>query len=516
MAWEKELEELERRRQLGRQMGGEDSIAFHHGRGKLTVRERIDLLADENGFDEIGVLSGVPEWDGLELKDLKPANNVAGFAKIGGRKVAVTGGDFTIRGGSADGAVGNKAGYVEQYALQNNIPYVRLLDATGGSVRTFETMGRTYLPSQMRVVAPELLQKVPVVSAVLGSVAGLPAVNAAMCHFNVMVKNTSQVFVGGPPVVKTALGIEITKEDLGDDSVQVKKSGVICNVTETEAEAIQQIRQFLSYMPQNVWEAPPHEEPNDVAERVEEELKDIIPENPRRLYDARKIIELTVDLGSFFEIQPHFGRARITGLARVNGYPVCVMSNNPKFMGGGLDIDTIGKMRRHVQLADIFHMPMIYFCDEPGFMVGPEQERRGIIREGGAMSAIINASRMPYLTFITRQCYGVAGGLHSRGYGMFRRYAWPSGNWGSMHIEGGVDAAYRREISDADDPDAKRAEIEARLNELKSPFRTAHAFAIEDIIDPRETRLKMVEFVEDAQNIITSQLGETSKLMYLP
>ena len=198
MSWQPDIDELHRRAAIAREMGGPDSVAFHHGRGKLTVRERIDLLADPGSFAETGVLAGRAEWDGTELAKLTPSNSVTGIVRIDGRKVAVHGGDFTIRGGSADGGVADKAGWAVKQAYTNRIPMIRLLDATGGSVRTFETMGRTYLPANDRVGETELLQMVPVVSAVLGSVAGLPAVHAAMCHFNVMVKGTSQLFVAGP------------------------------------------------------------------------------------------------------------------------------------------------------------------------------------------------------------------------------------------------------------------------------------------------------------------------------
>jgi acetyl-CoA carboxylase carboxyltransferase component len=517
MSWQSEIDELERRQGMGRAMGGPESVAFHHGRGKLTVRERIDLLADAGSFVETGVLAGRTEWEGNELAALTPANSVVGTVKLDGRKVVVHGGDFTIRGGAADGSVADKAGWAVRTAYSNRLPFIRLLDATGGSVRTFETMGRTYLPSNDRVQDIELLQMVPVVSAVLGSVAGLPAVQAALCHFNVMVKGTSQVFVAGPPVVRAGLGYDITKEELGNEDVQVRQSGVVANLAESEAEAMEQIRRFLSYLPPNVWEMAPRTKPDDEADRRDEYLLSAIPPDQRRVYDPRRIIAAVVDRDSFFEIQPEFGRSRITGFARVNGYPVGVMINNPRYLGGSMDKSAGEKTARFLQLCDTFHLPLVYLCDEPGFMVGLEEEKKGIVRAGARVVSLLSLSQMPYITFIIRQVYGVAGGLHFRGGGaMYRRYAWPSGHWGSMHIEGGVAAAYRREIDAADDPAAKRAEIEARLNALRSPFRTAHAFAVEDIIDPRETRPLLCEFVEDAQPILQSQLGQTSRIAYLP
>ncbi|MCB1646544.1 MAG: hypothetical protein KDI36_13880 [Pseudomonadales bacterium] len=517
MSWEKDVDELKRREAMAEEMGGADSVAFHHGRGKLTVRERFELLADPGSIRESGKLAGSPEWDGNELKSLLPANSVAGSMTLNGRKVAVHGGDFTIRGGSSEGSSANKALAVVKQAWIERIPYIRLLDATGGSVRSFEQMGRTYLPANDRVQEVELLYRSPVVSAVLGSVAGLPAVQACFCHFNVMVKGTSQVFVAGPPAVRAALGREITKEELGNEDVQVKQSGVIANLAESEADAMQQIRRFLSYMPQNVWEMPPRITPEDAPDRAEEALLSIIPDDPRKIYNARKLLGMVVDRDSFFEIQPDYGKSRITGLARFDGYPVGIMINNPKFKGGSLDKAAGEKVMRLLQLCDTFHLPLISLVDEPGFMVGLEEEKKGIIRAGARATAMLALSTTPLYSIIIRQAYGVAGGMHFRGGdSLYRRAAWPSGNWGSMHIEGGVTAAYRREIEAADDPAAKQAEIEERLNALKSPFRTAHAYAIENIIDPRATRQSIIEFVHDAQRVIQTQLGPTSRIPYLP
>ncbi len=517
MGWQADVDELNRRAELARAMGGPDAVALHKGRGKLTVRERIDLLADPGTFSETGVLAGKATYEGAELESLTPANSVTGVVKVDGRKVVVHGGDFTIRGGSADGGVADKAGWAVKQAYLLKLPFIRLLDATGGSVRTFESMGRTYLPANDRVLDVELLQMVPCVSAVMGSVAGLPAVQAAMCHFNVMVKGTSQLFVAGPPVVKASQGVDISKEDLGNENIQVRTSGVVANLADDEAGAIAQIRRFLSYLPSSVWDLPPRTEPTDNPERREEALIDAIPQNSRRVYDPRKILEMVLDRDSFFEIQPEFARSRITGLARVDGYPVGVMINNPRYLGGSMDKAAGEKAARLLQLCDTFHLPLVYFCDEPGFMVGLEEEKKGIVRAGARIVSLLSLSRMPYLCFLIRQSYGVAGGLHFRGgNALYRRYSWPSGNWGSMHIEGGVTAAYRREIDASPDPEAKRAEIEARLNALKSPFRTAHAFAVEDIIDPRDTRPLMVDFVRDAQRVLPDQLGQTSRIAYLP
>ena len=414
MSWQKEVDELREQTEFAKDMGGADSVAFHHSRGRLTVRERIALLEDPGTFHEVGAIAGTAQWQDDSVVGLKPANSVAGTVLIDGRKVAVSGGDFTIRGGAADAAVGNKGGFAEQFALQARIPYVRLLDATGGSVKTFEKMGRTYLPGNAGTNhSASLLQFVPVVSAVLGSVAGLPAVQACLCHFNVMVRNTSQVFVAGPKVVEQATGQVITKEDLGDERIQVK-NGVVMNLAEDEADAIAQIRRFLSYLPANVWEAPPVIESDDDPERREESLVSAVPRNRRRIYDPRLILDAVLDKDSFFEIGPYYGRARVTGLARVNGHPVGVMANHPKYNGGSMDIATGEKTIRLIELCDTFHLPLVYFADEPGpFSVGRAQEELGIVRAGARVVTTLTQSKTPYICFVLRQLYGVAGGSAS-------------------------------------------------------------------------------------------------------
>ncbi len=516
MSWESDVRELKRQTEMARQMGGEEGVAFQHGRGKLTVRERIDLLQDPGSFQEIGALAGTATWESDRVSSLKPSNTVIGTCRINGRKVAFSGGDFTIRGGASDASIGNKGQFAERLALETRIPYVRLLDATGGSVKTFEKIGRTYLPGNAGTnLSAELLQNVPVVSAVLGSVAGLPAVQACLCHFSVMVKGTSQVFVAGPKVVEQATGQTISKEDLGDERTQIK-NGVIMNLADSEQDAIDQVRRFLSYLPANIWEAPPRLSSNDDPGRREESLVSIVPRDRRKIYEPRKILDAVLDQDSFFEMMPLYGRARVTGLARVNGVPVAVMANNPKFNGGSMNVAAGEKTMRLIELANTFHLPMVYFADEPGFSVGPAQEQMGIVRAGARVVTTTAQSRMPYICFVIRQLYGVAGSLHQRGSGLYRRYAWPSTHGGSMHIEGGTAIAYKRDIENADDPDAKRAEIEAMLQAISSPFRNAHAFGIEDMIDPRDTRLLLVDFIEDAWKVIQTQLGPTHGPSYTP
>ena len=516
MVWQPEIDELKRRKAFSEEMGGEAGIAEQRRRGKLTVRERIRLIADNGNFNEIGQLAGAATYEGNELQHVRPSNMVIGTAKINGRAAVVTAGDFTVRGGSADGSIGNKGGHAQDMAAEWKLPFIRLLDATGGSVKTFEQIGRTYIPTNPVTPGIEkILCEVPVVAAVLGSVAGLPAVDACLAHFNVMVKDISQIFPGGPPVVKAALGIDISKEDLGDERTQVFGSGVIDNLADSEEDAFDMIKRFLSYMPQNVWELPPRGDTSDDPNRRDEELLSLIPREKRRTYNPRRILNAVVDKESFFEITPHYGRSRIVGLARMHGYPIGVMINNPNRIGGSMDVSAGVKVIRFLQLCDTFHLPMLYLADEPGFMVGPEQQAQGIVRAGAKMICATLRTRMPWLSVIIRQLYGVAGQCHDRPGGMFKRVAWPSGHWGSMHIAGGVSAAYRRIIDESDDPEAKRKEIEDKLEALASPFKTAEAFNIEEIIDPRDTRPMACEFVELAQSHLKQQLGP-SPTPYMP
>jgi acetyl-CoA carboxylase carboxyltransferase component len=507
---EEELAELRLRRELSVRMGGPEQVARQHEHGKLTARERIELLADKDSFREFGQLAGSGRYEDGRLAGFTPKGEVTGFVSVDGRKAVVAAGDFTVRGGAATRGSGGGIGQelsASRRALEWQVPYVRLLDASGGSVASFADIGRTYLPdgNGWTWIDVQLLQAVPVASAVLGSVAGLPAVNACLSHFNVMVRGTSQLFPGGPPVVKAAFGLDITKEELGGAALHTQRSGVADNLAETEEDALAQVRAFLSYLPSSVAQLPPRAAAAEPAVAADE-LRAVVPDSRRQPFDVYAILGGALDAGSFFEIAPRYGPSRVTGLGRVDGFPVGVMANNPRRSGGATDVAAGEKVMRLIGLCDEFHLPLVSFADEPGFLVGPESERQGIERAGARLVQATCSSRMPWLTFVVSRLFGVAGQCQHRPTGMFRRYAWPSARWGSMHIEGGVSAAYRRVIETADDPAAKQAELEAELNALASPFRTAEATA-QDIIDPAQTRELLVDFVHDAQRVLATQAG---------
>ena len=495
-------------------MGGPEGIEKQRSRGKLTVRERIARISDPGSFQEIGGLAGAATYDdNNQLVDFKPASLVVGTCNIDGRKAVLSAGDFSVRSGDA-----GKHRYINNLPGRWRLPFIRMIDAVGGSVGTFEKLGRTYIPNNIGTYGiDELLNTSPVVALALGAVAGLPAVEMCLSHLSIMVRGISQVFPGGPPVVKAAFGVDITKEDLGDERTQVFESGAIDMLAESEEDAFGMTRRFLSYLPASVWEMPPRGDTSDDPNRRDEGLLSAIPRDSRKGYSPHKILKSVFDIDSIFELAPHSGKSRITALARVNGYPVGAMINNPMYLGGSMDVAAGLKVIRFIQLCDTFHLPMVFLADEPGFMVGLEAQKQGIVRAGAKMLCATQNSRMPWMTFVIKQIYGVAGQCHDRDMrGMFKRVAWPSGKWGSMHIEGGTSAAYRRIIDNAPDPEAKRQEIEAQLQALASPFRTAEDFDIEDIIDPRDTRPMLCDFIETAQSVLRTQLGPTPGPSFQP
>jgi len=477
-------------------MGGPDKVKRQHDGGKLTVRERVERLLDAGSFHEIGGLAGVAQYgaDG-ELAEFTPANLIFGRGRIGGRPVAVAGDDFTVRGGAADAAIRGKLVTIERMALDLRIPLVRLVDGTGGggSVKSIEIEGRTLLPSiPMWQLCVDNLSQVPVVALALGSVAGLGAARVAASHYSIIVKDTAQMFVAGPPVV-ARIGQMLDKNELGGSHIHTQ-NGAIDDEAASEAEAFAMARRFLSYLPSSVHELPARTEPTDDPKRRPAWLIDAIPRDAKKVYKMRPIVEALVDEGSFCEIGRRWGKPVITGLARLDGWPVAVMASDPYHYGGAWTADACDKVIRFVDLAQTFHLPVVHLVDVPGFLIGREAEEAGTIRHGArAMQAIYQAT-VPWCAVLVRKVYGVAGAAHMNParYGM--RYAWPSGDWGSLPIAGGLEAAYKAELEAAADPQAKLAEIEARLEKLRSPFRSAESYIVEEIIDPRDTRAILTEF----------------------
>jgi acetyl-CoA carboxylase carboxyltransferase component len=512
--WSPELAELERRRELARRMGGAERVARQHETGRLTVRERIELLLDDGSFRETGSLAGRARYDEAgELTDFVPANLVVGQGRIDGRRAIVEGDDFTVRGGAADAAIWQKSVYAERMAHDLRLPLVRLVDGTGGggSVKTLEQMGFTYVPPLPGFdLVVRNLAIVPVVAAALGPVAGLGAARVVASHFSVIVRGTAQLFVAGPPVVAAAMSETPDKEELGGARLQTR-AGAVDNEAADEDDALAQLRRFLSYLPANVWEPPPLGPSSDPADRREEALLGIVPRDPRRTYDMRAVLGAVLDRGSVFELGRRFGPSAITALARLGGRPVGVLASDPTHYGGALTAEGSDKLARFIDLCDQFRLPVVNFVDQPGFLIGTAAERAGTIRRGARALYAVHQATVPWASILVRKVYGVAGAGHGDGSRLNLRYAWPSGDWGSLPLAGGIEAAYRRELEAAADPAALRAEIEARLDAVRSPFRTAERFSVEEIIDPRETRPLLCDWAERAHELVRHDLAAGPK-----
>jgi len=518
--WSNEIEELKRRKKIAYQMGGEKNVAKQHARGKMTVRERIDTLCDRETFFERGVLAGVPSYDEQDkatLVDLVPSPFVMGIGKIGGRRTAIHGDDFTIKGASVGRMYKDKGAYFVKMARSLKLPMVRLIEGAGGSIKEILDIGYTELPSSGDECAQdrvEVMSEIPVVSAGFGSVAGLGALYMVQSHFSVMVRKKAHVFVGGPPIVKSASGEEMTKEELGGYRLHTRLTGVVDNDAVDEEDALGQVRRFLSYFPSNVWEMPEQRHvDNDDPRRREEELLSIIPKDNRKPYDMRNILRLVLDHESVFEIGKYQGRSQITVLARLNGYPVGVLANDPNFLGGSFNYDVAEKYQRFIDMCDTFHLPIVNLSDQPGFTVGKRSEEHGTIRKGVRASFAMIQATIPMAVVYLRKCFGVAGGAQKSGMRLSWRYAWPSAVWGNIPVEGGVYAAHKREIESALDPEVRLEELQEAYRAIASPFRTAEAFGIEDIIDPRDTRALLCEWVEMAYQLENKNLGPKKRGM---
>ncbi len=511
MSWKPEVEDLERRRQFAEGLGGLESIEKHHSQGRLTIRERISALCDPASFQEVGKLTGKGTYADGKLVKVVPAPYVMGLGKIDGRPVAVGGEDFTVRGGTSWGSTrrkGGQGGFVEDLAHEYRIPLVNLIDGAGGSVTSATRRGYTVFPGVHGFErSVELMSEVPVICAVMGTAAGGPAGRAILAHWSIMVKNTSQVFAAGPPVVERSLGQKISKEDLGGAQVAVDMAGTIDNAAENEPDCFAMIRRYLGYMPRNVWELPPAVACTDDPERREEGLLTIVPRERRQPYNMRKLVAMVADRGSLFEIQPTFGRAVVTTFARLGGKVVGIIANNPMVNGGAMDVKAARKQTHFITLCDTFHIPIVFLVDVPGFMVGLQAEQAATLREG--MRSVYTAlqATVPMLTVVIRKCYGMAGMGTTDKNGLDFKIAWPSAEWGSLPVEGGAAAAFKREIESAPDPKKRLAEIEAELRTLASPLLTAEAFAVEDVIDPRETRPYLCRFVEAMQGRLATSVG---------
>ena len=536
-SWLPTLNEVETLQRLAAERlapGSEDpGVVRQRSRGKLTCRERIDLLLDDGSFREVGSVAGFASYDEEgNIDAFTPANHVGGWGEIDARTTIVCADDFTSRGGHADGAIGAKSLYLDRLATEMRIPSVRLLDGSsgGGSVAAMVPQqkkegesgakessgaikagrprvsgsGGSFLPGHLGSWQyTQQLNTVPVVNMLLGSVVGIGAAKAVLGHFSVMVRDIAQLFVAGPPVVSHAMGYDITKEDLGGWHIHCT-NGSVDNLAESEAEAAAMARQFLSYLPSSVYEAPPVSTCTDPKDRSEEELLTIIPRKRTSTFDIRKTIRLMADKDSFFEVGPYWGTDQVTGFVRFNGHPLGVIASDSRHTNGGaLTADGCDKLRRHIDICDTFNVPILNLVDNPGFAVGLEHEIASTIRKGGEWMVAFAQAKVPIFTVVMRRSFGVAGNNYATPLARpAMRVVWPSADMGGIPPEGGIEAAYKRQLAEAEDPVALRAELEARIESARGPVGPLNKFQVEEMIDPRVTRKMVCDWVETAYKIL--------------
>jgi acetyl-CoA carboxylase carboxyltransferase component len=509
--WMPEIKEIRRRHELARAMGGQEKVERQHASGRYTVRERIDRLADPGSFAEIGALTGFGGYDGEgRLTSVLPANFVAGTARLDGRTVMLGADDFTVRGGSGDAAIHAKQIHSEHYAGEMRLPVVRLLDGAsgGGSVKMAQEAGYTYLPVNPAWAAVvDNLSLVPVVAACLGPTVGLGAARLVMSHLAVMVRNIGQLFTAGPPVVHGGTGEDLTKEELGGAAVH-SRNGTIERFVDTEDEAFELIRSFLSYLPGSVYELPPVRSCDDPAQRRDEALSAAVPRNTRRPYRIKPIMEAIFDRDSVFTYA-EYGGGTVTALARLDGHPVGVLATDP-YKGSTMSVEGAQAITRLADLCETFHLPIISLTDQGGMTIGRVAEERGTIRYGARAIAAVYQARVPQAELIVRRVYGVGGAGIVNRHRAGRSWAWPSGDWGSLPARGGIEAAFRAQLEKADDPEAEIERIRQELAAIGSPFRTAERFGVQDLIDPRDSRPLLCAWVREAYRVLPELTGRPS------
>ncbi|KAI5264117.1 ClpP/crotonase [Aureobasidium subglaciale] len=478
--------------------------------GKLWVQERIQQLLDPGSFRPVGSISGTVKWKKTgetteEPAGFVPSNNVQGFGALRGRKVILTADDFSIRAGHADGASTEKTVYMEKLAIALKLPIVKLVDGSsgGGSVTTIRTTGFSYIPPlpSFQYVVEQLNLGIPNLGAALGPAIGLGAARVVACHFSVMAGDIGSLFNAGPDVVKNASFEEdLTPADLGGPGVHCT-NGTIDNLAADEAGCFEQLRTVLSYLPNCGTMLPPVVEPSDPTTRRSALLRSIIPRARNRMYNARKIITEVVDLDSFFEIGALWGRTAIVGLARLGGKPVGIVSLDCEVHAGALDALGSQKIARMLKFLDIFNIPLVQFVDIPGYAIGTVAERNATMRHGISLATAYYSTTMPVFSIITRRVYGVAGGLMLDCRDPRMRVAWPSGNWGSLPLEGGIVVGHSFELREIERQygkqkrDERYAELESEYKRLMNPIRTANHFGVEEIIDPAYTREICCEWI---------------------
>jgi acetyl-CoA carboxylase carboxyltransferase component len=491
------LADLEARKAQARLAGGEASIAKHHAKGKMTARERIEYLLDEGSFQELDMLAR-HRAHGMGLEENRPYTDgvITGFGTVDGRKVCVFSQDFTVYGGALGEVFAEKMQKIADLSLSLGLPMIGLNDGAGARIQEGVVSLASYGGIFHRNVRASGV--VPQISVILGPCAGGAVYSPAMTDFIFMVRETSHMFITGPDVVKTVTGEEVTLEQLGGAVTHATKSGVANFILPDEKACLDEVKFLLSFLPSNNMEVAPNVPSSDPADRLCEDLRSILPSSPNQPYDMKKVITSVVDDGEYLEVHAGYAAQITCGFARINGQAVGIVGNQPMILAGVLDIESSEKAARFVRTCDAFNVPLISFVDVPGFMPGTDQEYNGIIRHGAKLLYAFCEATVPRIQIITRKAYGGAYVvMNSKSIGADLAYAWPTAELAVMGSTGAVEIVYRRELAEATDPAARRAElIEEYQERFVNPYLAAERGYVDDVIDPAETRRVLVRSLD--------------------
>jgi acetyl-CoA carboxylase carboxyltransferase component len=487
------LEELAKRKEAALHAGSERAVERQHAKGKMLARERIEYLLDPGSFQELDMLAR-HRAHGMGLENDRPYTDgvITGWGTIDGRKVFLFSQDFTVFGGALGEVFAEKIHKVMDLAQSVGAPFIGLNDGAGARIQEGVVSLASYGGIFYRNVQSSGV--IPQISVILGPCAGGAVYSPALTDFIFMVSETSHMFITGPDVVKTVTGEDVTLEELGGAMTHASKSGVATFVAADEQACLDQVRYLISFLPSNNLEEPPTFAPTDDPERRCPELIDMMPDSPNKPYDMVKIVEVVFDDSEFFEYYPHWAKSIVCGFARLDGKVVGVVGNQPQILAGVLDIESSEKAARFVRTCDAFNIPLVTFVDVPGFLPGVDQEYGGIIRHGAKLLYAYCESTVPRIQVITRKAYGGAYVvMNSKSIGADLAYAWPSAELAVMGPSGAVDIVYRRELQQASDPDTRRAElVEEYTERYANPYNAAERGYIDDVIDPAETRVKLI------------------------
>jgi acetyl-CoA carboxylase carboxyltransferase component len=494
------VDDLHDRREKLRLGGGPEKVADQHGKGKLTARERVDLLVDRGTFVELGA-HGRPHFSqkSMEGREAPADGVVTGWGEVDGRRCAVVAYDFTVMAGSMGMTGELKVTRLREIALKQRMPFVWLLDSAGARIQ--EAVGSLFAGSG-HLFREEVTMSgcIPLVAALMGPCAAGTAYIPGLADFVPMVSGQGSMALAGPYLVKAVTGEDVTQEELGGAKIHCRKSGVGDLEVADDQECIQAIKKYLSYFPSNCEQPPPLREASDPTDRMDEELLDIVPESPRHPYDMYDLIERIVDDGEYFDLKPKWAKTIITCFARFGGRPVGIVANQPKQLAGILENDSADKAARFINLCDAFNVPLVFLQDVPGFMVGTKVEQEGIIRHGAKMLYAVSRATVPKVTVVIRKAYGAGYYVMcGKAYEPDLVVAWPSAEISVMGAEGAVNIIFRKQIEASDDPEKARADLVANFKEIIDPYIAAGNAMIDDIIDPRETRPTIIRGLQMAE-----------------